>query len=363
MKISILTDNPVLYGNSMYLSQLEMGLKSRKAWADVFVIRPSTGILESRISLKRTIQAVALKRELEKYDVIHVQFTFPIGLVCSLLRKLGLLSSAIIIHTHGYDVLTVPEVGYGLRRTALGCFAAKQAWNNASKTITVCRETARRVAIAGVASDKIEILYNGVDHQLFRKCNKSGNRKIEGHEPFVFLNVASFLPIKNHIALLAAFRKIRRLYKDKFEVKLVLVGDGPLRNLIESKAPEGVVFCGKIPHNKLPSVYCQSDAFILPSKSEGHPWSLLEAMSCGIPSIASSVGGVPETIQNPEFLINPWSIEDIMMKMVSLVEMSQEERASLGDRNREIVLREFTMDDHIDNLLRIYEDALGIKIA
>lgn len=353
----------MLYGNSMYLSQLEMGLKSRKAWADVFVIRTSTGILESRISLKRTIHAVALKRELEKYDVIHIQFTFPIGLVCSLLRKLGLLSAAIIIHTHGYDVLTVPEVGYGLRRTAFGCLAAKQAWQHASKIITVCRETARRVAIAGVTSDKIEILYNGVDHQLFRKCNKSRSRQINEHEPFVFLNVASFLPIKNHIALLAAFRKTRKLYKNKFEVKLMLVGDGPLRNAIESRAPEGVVFCGTIPHNKLPGVYRQSDAFVLPSKSEGHPWSLLEAMSCGIPSIASSVGGVPETIQDPEFLINPWSVEDIMMKMVSLVEMSQEERASLGDKNRETVLREFTMNEHIDNLLRIYENALEKKIA
>lgn len=355
-RVSILTDNPVLYENSMYLSQIEKELRHRKALVDVFVLRSNGGILEKKIALERTVRAIALVRELRKYDIIHIHFTFPLGSLYCLLKRIKLASTALIIHTHGYDIFTVPEVGYGLRRTVFGDLLTKQTWSTATTIITVCRAAAQKVACVGIPSDKIAILYNGVDHKLF-----SVNRSLKERCPkkFAFLNVASFSPIKNHIALLEAFRKTAKLYKGKIDIKLILVGDGPLRNMIEHTAPEGVIFYGRIQHENLPSIYCNSDAFILPSKSEGHPWSLLEAMSCEVPSIASSVGGIPETIQNPELLINPWNIDDIKDKMISLIEMPPEERAFLGKRNREIVLRNFTMSLHIENLLHIYEDVMG----
>lgn len=353
--VAILTDNPHLCEESMYLSELKKLLKRKKKWVDVFVLNGPNSLLESKLCLMRTMGAFTLRKKLEEYDIIHVMFTFPLGFVQSLMKKFKLLSNRVIIHTHGYDVFTVSEISYGLRRTFLGDILTRQAWIMASKVITVCKEAAEEVAQKGVSWNNIAVLYNGVNHVLFQEQKK------ESVEPnrFVFLNVASFVPVKNHSNLLKAFREVRKRHEGEIDINLLLVGNGPTRKMIENLAPDGVFFCGAIEHAKLPNVYSGSDAFILPSMSEAHPWSLLEAMSCGIPCIASSVGGIPETIQNEAFLVEPWSIKSIIEKMMLLIELSPEERVHLGRTNRKIILKNFTMKRHVDTLLQIYKTTLN----
>jgi len=107
-------------------------------------------------------------------------------------------------------------------------------------------------------------------------------------------------------------------------------------------------------HSELPKFYALADAFILASLSEAHPWSLLEAMSCEIPVIASNVGGIPEILDNKKFRFNPLDEQDILKKFELIVEMSSDERKKIGFLNRKKILENFTIDRHIKELKKIY---------
>jgi glycosyltransferase involved in cell wall biosynthesis len=100
---------------------------------------------------------------------------------------------------------------------------------------------------------------------------------------------------KNTVGLLQAIRGL--------DVKLVIIGDGTQRLILEKKAKKDnlcVQFLGNQPHLKLPQYLQAADVFILPSPCEGHPKTLLEAMSCGLPVIGTDVPGIRELICHRE---------------------------------------------------------------
>ena len=124
-------------------------------------------------------------------------------------------------------------------------------------------------------------------------------------------------------------------------------------NLLDSNS---VIYLGEKEHAVLPLYYNSADAFILPSISEAHPWSMLEAMSCGLVALGSNVGGIPETLQDSRFLVDPFDTEDMMKKMSQVVEMSRDERNNIGASNRNKILKSFTIADHVDKLKKIYQE-------
>lgn len=109
--------------------------------------------------------------------------------------------------------------------------------------------------------------------------------------------VGRLVPIKNHLALLSAWAKTSAEFRQK--TRLVLVGDGELREVIAQKISElgltdDII---RVPFTRdLPPYYRAFDAFILPSLNEGTPVTLLEAMATSTPVIASEVGGVPDLL-------------------------------------------------------------------
>ena len=87
------------------------------------------------------------------------------------------------------------------------------------------------------------------------------------------------------------------------DLKFIIVGDGPLRNYVESfikrnNLSSKILLLGFVPHEKLPHIYRKLKLLVLPSYSEGVPNVLLEAMACGTPVLASPVGGIPSIIIN-----------------------------------------------------------------
>jgi glycosyltransferase involved in cell wall biosynthesis len=164
-------------------------------------------------------------------------------------------------------------------------------------------------------------------------------------------------PVKNHVGLLRSFSKIIETYGSKYRIKLLLIGGLMNSHLPMDKNPN-VIYLDKKNHADLKYFYSISDAFVLPSLSEAHPWSVLEAMSCELPVIASNVGGIPETLGDSQFLINPLDSEDILKKLQFIIEMNKKEREKIGRTNREIVLTRYTINKHIDSLKKIYENVL-----
>ena len=135
-----------------------------------------------------------------------------------------------------------------------------------------------------VPANRIHLLPNGVDTSLFTPAPRppSARRRV--------LYVGRLSPEKNLGALVEAAAKLGR----RFDLVLSFIGDGPVRASLQAHAESvGVAaeFTPFVEHRRLPAIFAQADAFVLPSLTEGHPKVLLEAMSAGVPCVASNAGG------------------------------------------------------------------------
>jgi glycosyltransferase involved in cell wall biosynthesis len=140
-------------------------------------------------------------------------------------------------------------------------------------------------------------------------------------ERFVFCCVGRLRTVKNHKGLLEAFRGVAH----RTEAHLLLAGDGELRGELETMARTMRItpwthFLGE--REDIDDILAASDAFILPSFSEGTPMSMLEAMAAGLPVIATAVGGVPEIVRNgTEGMLVPSgdtdALRDAMMRIIA----------------------------------------------
>jgi teichuronic acid biosynthesis glycosyltransferase TuaC len=149
-----------------------------------------------------------------------------------------------------------------------------------------------------VSPDKISVIHNGVDKSKFvpmdkayarSKCGLTDNCKY-------ILSISRLSSEKGLDILLEAMVRLK-----KANVKLVLVGDGPLYNTLNKyvynkNLSDRVNFVGSVPHNNLCHWYNAADVFCLPSLWEGCPNVVIEALACGTPVVSSSVGAVPHFV-------------------------------------------------------------------
>ncbi len=362
MKIAIVTDTPFLYEDTMYLNELEKRLPANDIYPKVFVVRGSALFekVDSTTGIMRMINTSRLAKELANFDLIHVQFTFPIGFALAFLSFLKFIKRPIVVHSHGYDVFTVPSINYGLRRNSIGRFLTQFTWKKVDHIIAVSKKSEAAIVNAGINERKVSLLYNGIDEQLFKKSNPVLSHDISSireESDFILLSVASVVPVKNHERLLKAFSILSERQRSRRRIKLLLIGNRPRYYSVNLSSHDDVIYVGKKPHNDLPAYYNMADAFILPSLSEAHPWSLLEAMSCQLPAIASDVGGISETLGS-QFLFDPYNTDSIIKKIEYMVGMDTTEREREGISNRQKVLKSFTLEKHIAALRKIFETTL-----
>jgi glycosyltransferase involved in cell wall biosynthesis len=119
-------------------------------------------------------------------------------------------------------------------------------------------------------------------------------RESLGLNALTLLSVGRLVPGKGHALVVRALQQIP-------DAELVVVGDGPERSAIEEAVKAGglsgrVRFTGALPHAKLVEYYRAADVMVLASASEGMPNVVLEALACGMPVVATAVGGIPEIL-------------------------------------------------------------------
>lgn len=154
----------------------------------------------------------------------------------------------------------------------------------ADAVIVTTPELQAHVARRARSPEAVHLLPNAVDAAAFRPVERP-----PALVPTV-LYVGRLAPEKNLQTLVDALAKLR----GRRDVSLRFVGDGPLRAALAAEAERAGVRLELSPvvdHARLPQVYAAADVFVLPSLTEGHAKVLLEAMSCGLPCVASNVGG------------------------------------------------------------------------
>lgn len=167
----------------------------------------------------------------------------------------------------------------------------------------------RNAAIAlGAPPERVHPFYRGVDARYFHPGDRSAARRRVGlaEKGRLLLTAGNLVPVKGIDILLKALV----LTAATAPWQVALVGDGALRDSLNEQVDSlglrtRVRFVGRVPHNDLADWFRAADYLVLPSRSEGVPNVLLEAMACGIPFIATRVGGIPEICPDPTWLVPP----------------------------------------------------------
>ncbi len=180
------------------------------------------------------------------------------------------------------------------------------------------------------------IIPNGVDTESFAP---DANREHDGY--FRILVVSRLTPRKGIRYLIAALAELRPTNE---KIELWIVGDGEERAFLEQTAREcGVTdvvkFFGAVPHEHLSRYYGLGDVFCLPSLNEGMSNTVLEALSAGLPIVATVTGGTEELVTEGEngFFVRHKSPGDIAAKL-SLLLCDENLRAQMGEASRKRAL-------------------------
>ncbi len=231
--------------------------------------------------------ADAFRRAMDEFrpDLVFAPWAYPDGWAAvRLARAAGL---PVVIQCHGSDVLLLAKHPAKRRRTV-------EAVTAADGVVAVSHDIAARLRELGVSADRIRVIHDGVDQAQFHPGSKHAARTALSLPPSeqLLLFVGNLLPVKGLDVLLNALVRLPA-------VTLLVVGHGPLRPALEAQAAklglaDRVRFIGPVPHDQLPDWYRAADVFVLPSRSEGVPNVLLEASACGVPWVASRVGGISE---------------------------------------------------------------------
>ncbi len=205
---------------------------------------------------------------------------------------------------------------------------------------------------------QVHVIPNGVDTEQFRpQPRNAGFLQEIGVPPgaSVIGIVAQLRPEKNHELLLHAAAKVRQ---QGVNAHFVIVGEGARRTELESlcrqlEIQDAVHFLGA--RRDIPGILTNFDLFVLTSKMEANPVSILEAQACGVPVVATRVGSIPDTVIEGQtgLLVRPGDVDGIAAAVAGLLQ-DESSRRRMGHAARQNVERNWSLD----RMVHGYEDLI-----
>ncbi|MGD9130305.1 MAG: glycosyltransferase [Candidatus Bathyarchaeota archaeon] len=256
-------------------------------------------------------------KEIRKFhaDLIIAEYGYTTGLIGTIAATMS--RKKCVIYSVGSDLKKDPE-------SLLGVNLVSWELRNSSGTICVSKDLENIAKMLG-AKNTIAIPppidFPDFDEKVFR-------------EDWEVISVAALEQVK---ALPYLIRAMKRLNDNK----LAIIGDGPERENLEALSlnlglNSRVFFLGQVDHSMVWDFLQRAKVFVLPSVSEGTPRAIIEAMACGLPIVATKVGGVPEVITNDVngFLVPPQD-EDALAEAIENLLKDANLRKRISNENRE----------------------------
>lgn len=303
------------------------------------------------LSIKTAITIFKLRREI---DLLHLQTPLPQSAFSAVIGRICGIPVVTTIH----GVFPVPK---GILKKFFYSLMEKITYKFSNAITFVSKETKD---FFGVSSG-IAIL-NGVDTERFfpsEEKRKEMRRELGIGTKFVLLYLGRWVAHKGIYEILDAFTEIKA--KTEKELRLVLIGTGEnakvLNRIREREIENYVLALGKV--DSVYEYFCMSDAFVLfTSPLEGLPLALLEAMSCGVTPIASSVSGIPEVIKNSVngLLVEQGNKDDLIQKIVWCID-NEDERVRLGRNAAKTIREEYSLNKMVENYLRLYNNFVNVE--
>jgi glycosyltransferase involved in cell wall biosynthesis len=285
-----------------------------------------------------------------RIQVVNIHFpddTFFYFALCA-----RILSLALVTSIHGADILPggKPRKSYSrLFRLLL----------HSSDLIVAPSKGYREqfLAVFPNSAGRAAVIYNGIDISQFEPADLPG---AEESDPYI-LCVSAYKETKGLDVLIRAFPRIR---ESAPELKLVIVGVGPLKDSLKKMARElgvedGIRFEGRVTQPEVRDLLRHCRLFVLPSRSESFGIAIVEALAAGKPVVATAVGGIPEILENGRngLLVRP---EDPAALAEAVLELHHSPSLRLGfsGSGRRMVQR-FSLERMGMNYERIYRDLAG----
>ena len=295
------------------------------------VVREHCPSLQRSISLKSDVKAaIALRRLYKMYnpDVIHLHSS-----KAGTLGRLVFPKKRVVYTVHGFDSVRLAF------RKLLPVERLLQRW--CSAIVGVSNYDERNLRSEGITHN-VTTIYNGI--AVPDASNLMDMPELRRYKKVV-LSIARVMPPK----LPKLFIDVARLLPDYGFVWI-----GNLEEVTEyGTLPENCHFVGNIPNA---GAYCsQANLFMLASNYEGLPMVIIEAMSQGLPVVASDVGGVSEIVRNGE---NGYVLENdaqMFARRISEILEDEQKCKAFGDRSLQIFREELTVERMVEGYMKIYE--------
>ncbi len=279
-------------------------------------------------------------------DLLHVHYAIPHAAVAYMAKKILITEGRyvpVVTTLHGTDITLVgnnrafaPVVEFSINKSD-GVTAVSQSLK---------ADTLRLFKI----KRDIEVIYNFIDFERFRKTDKAHFKKAIAPEgEHILVHTSNFRKVKRVEDVIRVFEKVR----EQVPSKLLLIGDGPERQNLERLCRElglnDVRFLGK--QDAIEELLAICDLFIVPSEKESFGLAALEAMACEVPVISSNAGGLPEVNIHgvTGFVSNVGDVDDMARNAIRLLQdenMLHEFKANALAQARKF---------DIDNILPQYE--------
>lgn len=302
-----------------------------------------SGSINPRQAGRAVFSLGRLMRDLARYrpHIVNIHFVRHDGIYFLLLRPW--FRYKVVLTAHGSDIMA-PQ--------AHSAPLLPHLFPRADAVTVVNTDLAERVrAYSGVDARRVHVIPNGVDFEYWGRSSVTPLRN--GRAPVV-ITVGRLEHVKGHDVLIRAMAVLRQRIPD---ASLVIVGDGKARAELEQLAVEqgvyrATTFAGALDSHEVRNLLHRADVFALPSRSEGMPLALLQAMAAGVPPVATWVGGVTDVIEGTSGLLVPpdesIALADALARVVTNAELAHE--LSDGARSRASAFSNSAVDEGYSRL-------------
>ncbi len=294
----------------------------------------------NNVILGSTVLSWILRYKSDKADVVHATSQ--------------VLAPAIFFRRPKVFIVTVHDIAPIIYREIINDLSLKIQWwltpkalKKVDHIIAISNFTKNElVEVLGINEEKITVIYQGVDHSLYKPLDKNDCRKyfnLDLEKKYILV-VTSRIKYKRNDLVTKILDEIRRNRGDVFLLKV----GSPIYH-------QGVINLTNVPEKDMPKLYNAVDVLLHTSEYEGFGLPLLEAMACGVPVVAFKKASIPEVVGNAGTLIEPNDdpVQKFVEAILSVIDKSTVSRIAF-ERSRL-----FSWTRTAENTLRLYQNLIS----